>query len=159
MNIITIEQARAHCKTDAVDDDMLTIYANAAEKACANLANRALFVDQAALDAAILAVPAAMSAAFAAHASAVEAAASLPEEERDIAESVAAQKLFAVRMTQSNIIYGIPVDADIIAAILLTTAHFYRNREEVVVGSNAAVNQLPIGAERIMRWYRRVGAL
>ena len=139
---------------------MLTIYANAAEKACANFANRALFVDQAALDAAIQAVPAAMSAAFIAHKSAVEAAASIADEdERDIAESIAHQKLFAARVAQSNIIYGIAVDEDIIAAILLTTGHFYRNREEVVVGSDSAVNQLPIGAERIMKWYRRVGSL
>lgn len=156
MNIITIEQARAHCKTDAQDDEVLTLCANAAERACANLANRGLFVDQAALDTAINGLSATMSAAFTAHANAMEAAASLPEDDRDLAERIAEQRLRNAQLAAGNAIHGIVADDDIIAAILLTTGHFYRNREEV---GTAKFEQLPMGAERIMRWYRRAGSL
>lgn len=156
MNIITIEQAREHCKTDAVDDEMLTIYANAAEAACAQLANRALFVDQAALEAAVAAVSPTMTAAFAAHKTALDAAASLDEFNREWAEDEANQTLMAARVRASHIIAGKVADDDIIAAILLTTGHFYRNREE---NGTTKFDEVPMGAARIMRWHRRVGTL
>ena len=159
MKFITIEQAREHCKTDGVDDEMLTIYANAAEKACAQLANRDLFLDQAELDAAIAGVPASMAAAFTAYNDAINAAGSLDADNKAYAEQQASSVLLQARVRANNIINGIPVNDDIIAAILLTTAHFYRNREEVVAGAQANVNQLPMGAERIMGWYRWTGSL
>lgn len=159
MNIITIEQAREHCKTDGVDDELLTLYANAAEAACAQLANRALFVDQAALEAAVAEVSTSMSAAFTAHKTAMDAAASLDLDNREWAEGKAHSDLIAARVRASNIVSGIVADGDIIAAILLTTGHFYRNREEVVVGQGGKPEQVPMAAQRIMAWYRRVGTL
>lgn len=159
MDIITITQARDHCKTDAVDDVMLIVYANAAEKVCAQLANRALFVTQAALTTAIDTVPTTMTAAFTAHTNAMTAAASLDENNRLFAEDKAAAALRSARVAASNIVHGIVADNDIIAAILLTTGHFYRNREEVVVGQAGRPEQVPMAAERIMRWHRRVGTL
>lgn len=159
MELITIEQARAHSKTDGVDDEVLTIAANAAERVCAQLANRALFPSAEAMDAAIAAVSDEMAAAFTSHANALDAAASLDEENKTIAVMRADAALQAARNKATNIIHGIIVDDDIIAAILLVTGHFYRNREEVVSGANAKVDSIPLGAERIMRWYRRVGEL
>lgn len=53
--------------------------------------------------------------------------------------------------------YGIVVDDTIRAAILMTIGHFYRNRQNVVVG--ASVAQMPEGAMRILQPYLWIGDL
>lgn len=53
MQLITLEQARAHCRVDGTaDDDMLTLYGDAAEEAARQLLNRNIYPDQASLEAA-----------------------------------------------------------------------------------------------------------
>lgn len=53
MQLITLEQARAHCRVDGTaDDDILTLYGDAAEEAARQLLNRNIYPDQASLDAA-----------------------------------------------------------------------------------------------------------
>lgn len=56
MQLITIEQARLHCRVDAgVDDSMLELYAGAAEEAAQSFLNRRVYPDAEAMAAAVLA--------------------------------------------------------------------------------------------------------
>jgi len=45
VDLITLEQARQHCRADAGDDDMLAVYADAAEQAAQDFLNRRVFKD------------------------------------------------------------------------------------------------------------------
>lgn len=45
---------------------------------------------------------------------------------------------------------GLVIDDDIVAALLLITAHLYQNRQEVIAQTGAAAVQLPMGAQRIL---------
>lgn len=45
MELVTIEQARAHCRADSDDDSMLELYASAAEEAAQNFLNRRVYKD------------------------------------------------------------------------------------------------------------------
>lgn len=55
MRLVTIEQARQHCRVDSDDDQMLTLYAGAAEDAAQEFLNRRVYEDEDALAAAVLA--------------------------------------------------------------------------------------------------------
>ncbi|URL59618.1 phage gp6-like head-tail connector protein [Luteibacter flocculans] len=54
MDLITIEEARAHCRADSDDDAMLEVYGAAAEESVQNFLNRRVFKDSDALAAAVL---------------------------------------------------------------------------------------------------------
>lgn len=54
--ILTLDQCKAHLRVDGTDEDAaITLYAGAAEEAAAQYVNRALYADQAGLDAAVTA--------------------------------------------------------------------------------------------------------
>lgn len=55
MQLITIEQARQHCRADGADDAMLELYGGAAEEAAQEFMNRKVFPDAASMAAAVLA--------------------------------------------------------------------------------------------------------
>jgi predicted HD phosphohydrolase len=55
MRLVTIEQARQHCRADSDDDQMLTLYGGAAEDAAQDFLNRRVYEDEDALAAAVLA--------------------------------------------------------------------------------------------------------
>lgn len=55
MRLITIEQARQHCRADSADDAMLELYGGAAEEAAQEFMNRKVFPDAASMAAAVLA--------------------------------------------------------------------------------------------------------
>lgn len=51
--ILTLDQAKAHLRVDTADQDtQVTLYMGAAEQAAVDFLNRAVYVDQAAMDAA-----------------------------------------------------------------------------------------------------------
>lgn len=54
MRLVTIEQARQHCRVDTADDEMLGLYAEAAEQAAQDFLNRRVFSDVDELAAAVL---------------------------------------------------------------------------------------------------------
>lgn len=54
MELVTIEQARTHCRTDMHDDELLQLYGDAAEGAAQQFLNRRVFPDAATMDAAVL---------------------------------------------------------------------------------------------------------
>lgn len=160
MNLITVDQARAHCKADAADDTMLTIYANAAEKACERAVNRNVYVDADARDAAIAAIPAAMTAAFAAYDAAKIAADALTDaRDQDVAYSIACEQLAAAQLDQTRTVNSIIADDDYIAAVLLTLGSLYVTREDEIVGQGATAAKLPNGAAALLWPHRWVGSL
>lgn len=55
MQLITIEQARQHCRADSADDAMLELYGGAAEGAAQQFLNRRVFPDAGSMAAAVLA--------------------------------------------------------------------------------------------------------
>lgn len=54
MCLVTMEQARHHCRTDPEDDSQLTLYVSAAEQAAEDFLNRRVYADADALAAAVL---------------------------------------------------------------------------------------------------------
>lgn len=54
MELITIEQARAHCRADPEDDELLHVYSSASEGAAQQFLNRRVFPDAASMEAAVL---------------------------------------------------------------------------------------------------------
>lgn len=55
MDLVTIEQVRAHCRADPEDDALLVLYADAAEQQAQDFLNRKVFHDADALATAVLA--------------------------------------------------------------------------------------------------------
>lgn len=54
MQLVEIEQLRAHCRTESDDDALLTLYADAAEQMVYDVLNRRVYADADALAAAVL---------------------------------------------------------------------------------------------------------
>lgn len=157
MQLITIEQARAHCKTDADDDDIVILYASSAEAACASAANRNLYVDAAALDAAIIVALADMATAQTAYDAAILAADALTDANaKALACEVAERNLNVAKLNKEATLYGKVAGADIIQAVLLTLGDYYAHREETVMG---AMGELPTGAAAIMWRNRKVATI
>lgn len=130
MKFITIEQAQQHCKTDGEDDDQLGLYADAAEAACARHCNRSVFASQSELDAAIDGLPARVQAAKTTYDTAVVAADEISD--MDMRRYAVANADFAFRRRLQEINrdrVGIVADKDFVAAALLLTGNFYRERE------------------------------
>lgn len=160
MVLITIQQARDHCKADSDDDAMLTIYANAAEKAVAKLVNRNLYLDAPAMAAARQAIPGALTTALATYDAAITAAEALEDErEAAVAKEMAEAALAEVNLDHANTIYGIVAPYDLIAATLLTLGHLWANRESVVVGPSMGAIELPMGVYALCWPHRRLGSL
>lgn len=135
MNLVTLDNLRAHVKSDGDDDDLLSIYGNAAEEACARACNRHFYKDQPALDAARAGLPTLMEVAYTAYDAAIEAAA-LIEDERLAADAEEAAEidLAAARSNQLRTRHGKVAGPDVLAAVLLTAGHLYVNRQDGVPG-------------------------
>jgi hypothetical protein len=54
VELVTIEQARQHCRADSSDDSLLEIYVDAAELAAQDFLNRRVYPEEDALAAAVL---------------------------------------------------------------------------------------------------------
>lgn len=158
MPLLTVEQCRAHCKIEvldeAIDAELMEKLASA-EVASADFLNRALFADDAARAAALAALPAAAAAAqdefdTAMAAADAEANAAAADAMRAIAREQLAQAQTAARHT----VVGIVADDAVLAAVRLTLGHLWANREDVVIGATAV--EIPAGARALLRPKRRV---
>ena len=174
MKLISIELLREHVKSDGDDDAVLIVYGNAAESACARYANRNLYATSDELATAIAGVPGMMTAAYADYDADVVVANGQDDDRIKTMMLVQAQaKLNAASRKADMIIHGLAVDAtidltaedddtnnasDVIAAVLLTAGHLYRNREDVITGQGAAAVKLPVGAELLMQPHRWIGS-
>lgn len=158
MKLITLDQARDHCKADGDDDGLIAVYADAAESACARIANRNLYADATGLAAAIAAVPTAMATAYTDYDAAVAAANSADDDRiRTMMLANAQIALDRATVEAENVLHGITAEEypDIISAVLMTVGHFYRNRENVVGGQGASAIEVPMSARNVMtelRW-------
>lgn len=163
MKLITIAQARSQVKSDGDDDDQLTVYCDAAEAACARLANRSLFATTVERDAAIAAISAAMTAAYTAYDAAI-ATALTQDDDRIAGMQTALADVALLRATNKAEadLQGLSLEElgdagkDIPVAVLMTAAHWYRNRENVTSGQGATAIEVPMSAQYIMynhRWH------
>lgn len=154
MDLVEIEQVRAHCRAEAEDDALLELYATGAEQAVQAFLNRRVFPSPEALADAVAAMPAEVAEAETAHADARAAAADLEGEARCVAE-MAADAAWSNALTKAReTAVGMVVNDDIRDAVLLITAHRYRNREAVITGTIAT--PIPQGVTTIL-WPYRVG--
>ena len=159
-SLVTLDEARSHCKSDPADDAALQRALDAAEKTVQNRCGRFFYADQTALDTAVAGVAAAQVAANALYTTEMAAAAALGTVE-DVAdaEAAAANKLRVTKLRLSYIADGEVVSDEVISAILLVCGHLYRNREEVLTGQNAAAIALPMGVDALLASHRVVGPL
>lgn len=160
LELVTIEQARLHCKADGEDDDILQLYVEAAQIDAVVSLNRAVFESQAEMDATIAAIPAAMVSARAERDAALELAANLP----DPCDSYEMQQLandtyHTHRIKWAQTRKGIVIDDHIRGAILMTVAHSYANRGNVVSGQGAAAVMVPQSAAWIYEKRRYMGEM
>jgi hypothetical protein len=160
VNLITIEQARGQVNADdpgsddPVDDEMLTIYAGAAEEAAMQFLNRRIFADTTARTAAIAELPAMLAAADAAYTAAMEEAADLEGSAREALEQAACDARGDARTLARETYRSRMINDAILAGMLLILGHLYRNRESVVTGQGAAAVELPMGAIAFLFPYR-----
>lgn len=153
MELVTLEQVRAHCRAEGEDDAVLEQFADAAERAASEFLNRRIFPDESAKDDALDALPAAVSAAEDAYAAACEAAQALSGEVRCISLRMAEAARAAALREARDTAAGIVVNPAIVSAVLLTAGHLYRNREATTA---EPVRVLPLGVHELL-WPFRVG--
>ncbi len=160
MRFITLEQADQAAKTDGEDQQLLETYALAAEARCERMCNRMIYEDQDALDSALLMIPINVQAARAQYDAAVAAAELIEDEEiRCYMISMAQQRMDNKLLAEQMVSLGMVAGDDFRAAVLLTTCHFYANREDTITGQGANAVSLPHGARAILEPYLWPGNL
>lgn len=145
---------RQHLKLDEgdIEDALLAQYIASAVSACESYCNRVFYADEDARAAGreqawdfLLAARVARDDALVLAGEDCELQAIIGDQYRNVVAD-------CLRRT-----HGTLVDDTIRAAILMTVGHFYRNRQNVVVGVTAV--QVPMDAERILQPYVWVGEL
>lgn len=129
--LVTLERAKLHLRVDGDDEDML-IEGQLAAAECLAMAwiRRNVYVNAAALEAAMAAVPAALSAATAAYEAALALAKELPNAiERDAAIAAAQQAYADAQGEAKRTRRGLVLDDLFTCAALLTLGALYENRE------------------------------
>jgi len=156
MPAITLDQARAHLRVGATyPQEQIEPYMAGAEDHASQYLNRAIYLDDEAMSAAIAALPAALTAARSAYETAVAAAALIENaSDRQDALDIAETQYHAVRDRVPRVLNGILVNPSIVSAVLLILGHLFESREDVVIAATAV--ELPHGARALLRPYRRV---
>ena len=169
MKLITLDEARDHCKAEGDDDELLTVYCNAAEAACARLANRNLFATTADLNAAVATIGTRMAAAYTSYDAAILNADGQDDDRVTTMLKAAAQSqlndattacerdLHGLALDAAPDAAGLPGNDAIKAAILMTVAHYYATRPAVITGQGASAIEVPQGTADIMANYRWIG--
>jgi hypothetical protein len=154
MALVDLPAAKAHLRVGAgYPDEQVAPYLSAAEMLAVKYLNRGVYTDDAALQAAITAVPAALLAAGVAYSAAITAADAVTDPvarcaDRDYAHQVYREAQTAARQARAGIVMN-----DLIkAGILLTLGHLFENREDVVAG--ASVASLPNGSKHLLTPFR-----
>lgn len=169
MKLITIDEARDHVKADGDDEELLALYCNAAEAACARLANRNLYATTAELTAARNTIGTRMAAAYTVYDAAIADADSQDDDRVGAMLKAAANaRLAEITTACEKDMHGLALDAApgvaglpgndaIKAAVLLLVALYYAIRPAVVTGQGAAAVEVPQGTLDIMANYRWIG--
>ena len=156
MPLLTPEQCRKHCEVvdDSQDAQLLDLLASA-EYAAAAYLNRVIHADQGVLDAAIDGYADAVAAAHGAYDTAIEQA-DAEQTTGDAYKAAAMREVAALKRATAlraaeRSANGIVANGSVLAAIKMTLAHLYENREAVTTGAMAEV---PMGATNLLRPYR-----
>lgn len=150
-----MEDAKAHLRSDGADDALVQAYLDAAEDAAAQFLNRAVFADDAALQAARTAAPAALSTRLADIETRVTAAGDIEDcTQRNETLATIERDRQSALTAYREAMAGMVINASITAACLLMLGKLYANREDVVTGQTAI--ELPQGAHALL-WPYRVG--
>lgn len=153
--MIDLDLVRQHLKADeGVEDDLIEQYFASARSACEGYCNRKLYDEAADQISDYTAALAALVDAQEARDAAIEAAG-----DDDLLKQIATDRYTSARSAVLFRCNGIVINDIIIAAMLLMTGHFYRNRQEVVAGQYAGATQIPAGAKRLLEPYLWVGDL
>lgn len=153
MSVIDIELAMKHLLAEPEDQVLVQAQLDAAEEAAMQFLQRRFFVDQAALEIALVAVPAQLAEARVAYEAATQEAGGFDDlgdqcRLREQARQRYGDALEAIDLDA----YGIVINAAITAACLLKLGHLFANREEVVAGVTVA--ELPLASKSLLMPYR-----
>lgn len=156
MSIVSIEDARSHCRVDSdYPSEQLQPYVDGAEGAAAAYLNRYLYADASSLAAAQDSVAEAIGAASEAYATAKAAAAEMSNADAAAAAlAVAESRWCAAKVDAARSTHGMVATPVIIAAIMLTIGSLFENRSDTVVGLPASA--LPTDAAGLLWPHRRV---
>lgn len=152
--MIDLPLVRVHLKADPedIEDALITQYIESAVSICEGYCNRKFYADSTAqsagMDEALVEL-----ADLRLWWEGVVAEEHTPFE-RHMLDDQRISRYAAIRRKAQ----GIVIDGTIKAAILLTVGHLYANRQDVVVGTGP-VNQLPVGAKRMLEPYLWIGDL
>ena len=154
---ITPEIAKAHLRIIGDDEAAdLTLKSAAAEQAAVSYLDRAVFVDQAALDVAVAAVPAALVAAKAAFLAADAAALVIADAELAAIESAHALDVYTrARFAADRTRRGLVIDPLVTSAMLLILGDLWEHRNDTEAGT---VSAIPYGSRCLLDAYRHYGA-
>jgi len=129
--LITPQIAIDHLRADA-DDPRVQPMLDAAERFAVERLDRNVYEDAAELTAAVAAAPAALAAAKTAYDAAIEASQSLTDEDlREAAETYAESSWRLAQSASDRTQYGIVMNAEIKAAILLQLQHLFEGTDTV----------------------------
>lgn len=156
MSLLTLDQARAHCRLEPdYPDDQLQPYLDAAESYVIGHLNRAVYADDTALATAQAGMAAAVGTAYTAYQDALTAARAMDNPAQQTAAiNIAEAQYAAANQDAARIQRGIVVNGAIEGAILLTLGNLFANREADVVGLQ--VSALPSGVRELLRPFRTV---
>jgi hypothetical protein len=151
VSLVDLATARDHLRVDSgYPDAQVTLYLNAAERLLAEFLNRRIYADDAALAAAVAAVPAALTTASSAYDTAREAAADIEDAlTQEEAEGYAERQLADAKTLARETYAGIVLNDALEAAILLTLTSLHENR-----GDDARPPALPKAAEQLAYPFR-----
>lgn len=153
--MIDLVLAREHLKADDedVEDGLIERYIASAKSACEGYCNRKFYEDETTRAADYIAALAELKAAKEARDAALAAT-----DDCDV-QNIVNNTWISARANCMARCNGVVIDDTITAAMLMMLGHFYRNREEVVVGQYSGASQLPAGAKRILEPYLWIGDL
>jgi hypothetical protein len=149
-NLTDIDLAKAQCRvTHSLEDDLITQFVAAAERACIERMDRYVYVDADALAAARTAATTTFAAASDAYQAALTAAAALPDGDvHDAAIFLANADFRSARAIMQRTYLGKVVDEQFTQAVLLLTEHYYNNRGASSVG--VTVQEIPLGVDALL---------
>ena len=153
MSVINIELAMKHLLAEPEDQELVQSQLDGAEDAAMAYLQRAFFVDQAALDAARVLVPAKRNTARLKYDADIVAAALIDDHLLRCEAMADANFAFAEALeAATRFARGIVINPSIQSACLLKLGHLFANREEVVTGTIAT--ELPQASKSLLTPYR-----
>lgn len=157
MSLLTLDEARDQCRVESdYPAEQLQPYIDAAEAAAAAYLNRNVYADDAAVEDAQDGVTQAIADASAAYTAAQTVAASMTDPaQRRVALALACARFDLAKLDATRTIHGVAANAAILAAVRLLLGHLFANREDVLTGMRAQAVSIPMGAQDLLRPYRR----